>query len=431
MTILRQPHQTSTPDRPVEMPPAKGTRALARGRRPLGNNTKSTAGVFDQAGVTKGLYRRKRYEMLRTAQEVTQRKYRVKSCSCYVAKTPDGKVPDSVRIQKTTKSTSWKGITVCGSVWHCPVCSQKIMKERKDQVLQALKLNRQQGGRAIMETLTFSHSSRDGLKDTITKFSKVLSLMKGSRKFRKLRQSLGVFGSIRALEITHGENGWHPHTHDILFLESAVTEDQVKEYELELFELYRHYCKKYGLGLPNKKHGVRVDYRENENTDHIGSYLVKWGDELTSSHTKKGNGSRTPWDILDDLKTWNFPDSQLWKEYCEAMHGRAMLYWSKGLKDRFEIQEFTDQQIAELENDLEILDELEVKKSDWYSIVRLRKQAQVLERFDQGRDIAIDYIARVVATDRDIQRDYNRKKRRLAEGIRLSTLFAMRRMALI
>src|SRR5205085_2664419 len=48
--------------------------------------------------------------------------------------------------------------------------------------------------------------------------SKALSRAKGTRRARELAVRAGIVGAIRSLEVTHGEiNGWHPHTHELLF----------------------------------------------------------------------------------------------------------------------------------------------------------------------------------------------------------------------
>lgn len=39
----------------------------------------------------------------------------------------------------------------------------------------------------------------------------------------QLRNALGSFGHIRALEVTHGENGFHPHFHALLFFHPQQT----------------------------------------------------------------------------------------------------------------------------------------------------------------------------------------------------------------
>jgi hypothetical protein len=398
------------------------------GEAALGNNTKSTP-AFDKQRTENQLHRRRRYEMLRTAREVSPPKSRTRSCSCYVGKDHSGNIRDFVSIQKTANGSRWNGLSVCGSVWSCPVCSGRIMMERQEQVMKAMSNFREMNGYVLMVTLTFRHKRFDGLADTMTKFSKALTRMKASRKYKKLKQSIGFFGAIRALEITHGVNGWHPHTHDLIFIENELTHDQVTKFELDLLVLWAGYCQKYGLGLPSRKHGVKVDFREGDSINSaIGSYVTKWGKEITSSHTKLSKGdSRSPWQILSCLnEKWNFKDSQLWKEYTSAMHGKAILYWSKGLKAALSIDELTDQEIVENEDGKVILDELIITKAEFYAICRLKKQAHVLDRFDISPVNASIYIDELVSHDFKIRQAEKIRYKALEASIKLYTLNHMK-----
>jgi hypothetical protein len=398
------------------------------GAAALGNNTKSTP-AFDKQRTENQLHRRRRYEMLKTAREVSPPESRTRSCSCYVGKDHSGNIRDFVSIQKTANGSRWNGLSVCGSVWSCPVCSGRIMMERQQQVMKAMSNFREMNGYVLMVTLTFRHKRFDSLAHTMTKFSKALTRMKASRKYKQLKESIGFFGAIRALEITHGVNGWHPHTHDLIFIENELTQDQVTKFELDLLVLWAGYCKKYGLGLPSRKHGVKVDFREGDSINSaIGSYVTKWGKEITSSHTKLSKGdSRSPWQILSSLnEKWNCKDSQLWKEYTSAMHGKAILYWSKGLKSALSIEDLTDQEIVDNEDGKVILDELIVTKAEFYAICRLKKQAHVLDRFDISAINASIYIDELVSHDLKIRQSEKIRYKALEASIKLYTLNEMK-----
>jgi hypothetical protein len=402
------------------------------GEAALGNNTKSTP-AFDKQRTENQLHRRRRYEMLTTAREVSPLESRTRSCSCYVGKDHSGNIRDFVSIQKTVNGSRWNGLSVCGSVWSCPVCSGRIMMERQDQVMKAMTNWREMSGYVLMVTLTFRHKRFDGLLDTITKFTKALSRMKASRKYKNLKESIGFFGAIRALEITHGSNGWHPHTHDLIFIENQLNQDQITKFETELFNLWSIYCFKYGLGLPNKKHGVKVDFREGDSlSTAIGAYVTKWGKEITSSHTKLSKGdSRSPWQILSSLnEKWTFTDSKLWKEYTSAMHGKAILYWSKGLKAALSIEDLTDQEIVENEDGKIIIDELIVTKAEFYAICRLKKQSHVLDRFDISSLNASIYIDELVSIDIQIRQFDKCRHKALEASIKLSTLNKMKSLGI-
>ena len=402
--------------------------ARNRDKRGLGNNTKFTP-AYDASRTKYQLSRNRRYGLLAVARIVSPNSSRTRNCSCYVGKDSFGKARDNVSIQKTANGSRWNGISVCGSVWACPVCSMRIMMERQEQVMTAMSTHRSRGGSVMMSTITFSHKKFDSLKGTIERFSKALGRMKASRKYKNLKESIGFKGSIRALEITHGSNGWHPHTHDLIFIDSTLSPSEVLAFQESLFDLWFQFCKKYNLGLPTKEHGVKVDFRQDDNcSDAIGAYITKWGNEITSSHTKISKGSsRSPWQILETLTVWNHSDAKLWREYVEAMHGRAMLHWSKGLKDELGVNDISDQDIAEGNDGHEILEELVVTRSEFYAICRLKKQAQVLDRFDVSIEFASEYIADLVERDRFNRNNEKEKYKKLEASIYESTLKAMKR----
>jgi hypothetical protein len=394
----------------------------------LGNNTKF-APAFDPLRTKYQLSRNRRYGLLSVSRIVSPKSSRTRNCSCYVGKDSLGKIRDNVSIQKTSNGTRWSGVSVCGSVWACPVCSMRIMMERQQQVMAAMSKHRSRGGSVMMSTITFSHHKFDSLKGTIERFSKALSRMKASRKYKNLKKTIGFKGSIRALEITHGSNGWHPHTHDLIFIDSSLSPSEILAFQESLFDLWLQFCKKYNLGLPTKEHGVKVDFRQDDNcADAIGAYITKWGNEITSSHTKVSKGSsRSPWQILETLSVWNYSDAKLWREYVEAMHGRAMLHWSKGLKDDLGVNDLSDQDIAEGNDGYEVLDELVVTRSEFYAICRLKKQAHVLDRFDISSELASEYIFDLVERDRLNRVTDKEKYKKLEASIYDSTMKAMKR----
>jgi len=78
------------------------------------------------------------YSLLDTAQTVLKPlKHRTCGCSRYVAEfnNPEYQVP----IVSDGKRHSYKNITVCGSVWACPVCAYKIQSVRTNQIIQAIR----------------------------------------------------------------------------------------------------------------------------------------------------------------------------------------------------------------------------------------------------------------------------------------------------
>ncbi|PRW75701.1 protein rep, partial [Pseudomonas fluorescens] len=73
-----------------------------------------------------------------------------------------------------------------------------------------------------MLTLTVPHGLGDDLSGLLEQIHKAWRSTSTSRAGKKLRKLLGVRGTIRALEVTPGSNGFHPHLHVLLFLHGGV-----------------------------------------------------------------------------------------------------------------------------------------------------------------------------------------------------------------
>lgn len=108
---------------------------------------------------------------------------------------------------------------------------------------------------------------------------------------------------------------------------------------------------------------IKVAETEEQLLIRIAEYLAKtgieqpaWGvdDELTKLHSKCGMPDRfTPFDFLRQqfnvelTKAEKYRFRCLFAEYVLAFKGTAKIYWSRGLKANFAIEDLTDEQVAE------------------------------------------------------------------------------------
>lgn len=331
---------------------------------------------------------RNRYKLLYAAIEAIPDS-RVTVCKHVAAFNPETMGSKNVRIGVNAEGeTSFMDAAVCGSVWLCPVCNPRIAKQRQQEILHCMRMNRERGGVTLMLTLTFSHDRNDVLAELLKNFSKALSKMKGCRQYKNIKKAIGYLGSIRALEFTHSDrNGWHPHVHEIFFLKESISEELAADFRADVYDLWKKYAVKCGLGEPNEEHGVDVSYSvdREKNEGMLASYVSGMDYEITHLHTKdskeKGEyAGRTPWEILKSIaatKNKNERDVFLWRQFANAVHGRNQLFWSRGLKKMFEVEEFTDQQAAEKfeeKKTLRVLDD-----EEFYLVCHAKKHAEVLE----------------------------------------------------
>lgn len=260
------------------------------------------------------------------ARGVLPKKHRL--CGCLRSKVSKSQ-PVGVKYSGTAR---YHGLQTCGSVWACPVCARKISEHRRKELTAALSNWKAQGGSVYLLTLTFPHDRHDDLKVMLAAFSKAMSMFKATAAWKRFHARFGVVGNIRALEVTHGDNGWHPHAHHLVFCKSTRDADQMKQ---AVMLAWAKSCVKAGLKSPSDAHGVDV-----RGGDYAHRYVGKWGleHEMTKAHIKKGKqGGNTPFDLLRVLL--NEPESplaqrapSLFRQYAEAFHGKRQLYWSDGLR---------------------------------------------------------------------------------------------------
>ena len=71
-----------------------------------------------------------------------------------------------------------------------------------------------------MATFTIQHKSTERLIDVIERLERAYSLMWSGRWAVEFKRLGNIIGTIRAMELTYGANGWHPHIH-CLFISTS------------------------------------------------------------------------------------------------------------------------------------------------------------------------------------------------------------------
>ena len=204
----------------------------------------------------------------------------------------------------------------------------------------------------------------------------------GGRAWKALQRELGIAGCIRTSECTHGNNGWHPHMHVLLFTERVLSDVELARLQSHAFAVWSAHVQRKGFRAPQRK---CCPIERVVNTA-IGDYATKFGAalELTHGMQKRGrNGSRTPFQILADFANGgDCDDLKLWYEWEHGSKGRKQLTWSRGLKDRFEVEDLTDEQIAA--EDVGGEDVAVIDADTWALVVRMpRYSVRLLEAAEQ------------------------------------------------
>ncbi len=298
-----------------------------------------------------------------------------------------------VQVKRSDQSgkTYYSGLMACGSVWCCPVCAPKIQAVRALEVRAAIDNWTAQGGSVVLLTQTVRHDRRDNLDTLLGQFTDASQRFKRGSPYKRSCKRLGIAGSIRALEVTDGANGWHPHAHTILFLNGLSVSH--KSIHRELFKLWESAAARAGF-----EGQLSPDAFDVQDASKVKNYVTKMGTEyqwnaeheLVKAHSKTGSASSmTPFDMLRAYLD-NPGDGRLlarFAEYALNFHGRRQLVWSDGLKKRLlGTDGLTDQQVADSIGEFDpVL--AEIAYPDWKLIRRHNLQGQVLRVVaDFGRD---------------------------------------------
>lgn len=293
----------------------------------------------------------------------------------------------------------YRGLHLCGSVWHCPVCAAKISERRRAELQEGIDAQVAKGGSVILLTLTFPHALTDSLRVSIQRFTDATRRLKSGRRWKDIKARYGICGGIRALEVTHGDNGWHPHTHEIVFVERPLLPEQLVELKNDVYALWCAATQQAGLPRPSAEHGVDV-----LGAIDVAEYVGKWGfaSELVKAHIKEGKRrGRTPWKLLRDYVFGDAQAGALFAEFARCFKGRNQLFWSRGLRDQLKLQGelFTDEELAALEPDGDKI-EHRIDSDDWHIVVRFGQREAVLDCALEGEGRLREFLAELRARAR-------------------------------
>jgi hypothetical protein len=279
------------------------------------------------------------------------------------------------------------GLQTCGSVWGCPICASKISERRRTELEQAIEQAKRLGLQVMLLTLTIPHGMGDNVGTITDGLIDSWDSIKRNRAGRTIRAQIGLVGTVRAMEVTYGQNGFHPHLHILLFIQSNIRPAQVQSLYAPLWQSA---CVKQGLPRPSDAHGCKVD-----DGSKAAAYASKWGleSEMTKGHTKSANGKgMTPWDMLRAVLSDNDEHAaRLFKVYYENFKGRRQLCWSKGLQKMLSVADMTDEEIAAQEQEnADVFTTITVE--EWRAIYARRLVSTLLDITENKPDAVLDFL---------------------------------------
>ena len=279
-------------------------------------------------------------------------------------------------------------LQTCKSVHVCPVCATTICERRKQEIHHAATSWQESGGSLVMATFTLQHAVHDSLADIAGSLNSAYRFIKSGKKWAAFVHSSGLIGSIAATEYTHGEAGWHPHKHVLLFTRS-LSGDDFRNLEAWLKVRWSHAIGRLGR-FASLAYGVdcKLATANTVLTDYLVKATSTWtiADEVSKANVKQSRRvGRTPMTLLSD----SLGDSragELFREYANWTYRKNHLVWSLGLKAHFNLAEQSDEGILLDEHrDTQLVVVLD--RGSWYIILANDIRLEVLLKVedDQGK----------------------------------------------
>lgn len=279
------------------------------------------------------------------------------------------------------------GVHRCGSIWNCPLCSPVVREGRARDIDQGAKAVLAMGGCGLFVTATGPHRKGDALLplfDLTCQFGK--HTMRGA-KATELRSRLQLIGSIRTIDITYTENGWHPHVHQLMLFRRKLTPGEVAEFRTFLFGRWERTLSRSGFARLHPVHGL--DVRPIHDTVGVSQYVAKveggWGIGLEMARSDLKHRSVSPMQLLADWATGgDLVARALWQEYELATFGRRCIQWTPGLRDELlpDSEELSDEELATKEGEDERLVTVVFDSQEWNLWVRAGEVATVLRQVE-------------------------------------------------
>jgi len=265
---------------------------------------------------------------------------------------------------------AYSGLYRCGDFWRCPSCRVTLGIRRARQIESALRQHVDSGGSALLATYTVPHARGEALPVVLARLADTW------RRYAKhvWRDALGAYyvGNVRALEVTHGVSGWHPHYHALVFVAGG-------------FPYLTPVC----VALSERWSEVasadwRADVRQvaRDGVVAVARYLTTDGVagasyEVASPASKVPAGRAYPGILHDYARYRSSADAALIYEYAAALHGVHHLTISPRLRKLYDFvdpasgwDEIADEDVLALLN-----------SEEWLSILNSGEDRNLLDDF--------------------------------------------------
>lgn len=229
----------------------------------------------------------------------------------------------------------FRGVETCGSIWQCAVCASKIAHRRTIEVKELCDAHMGSQGGLYMATLTLRHMAFQDARGLRSQVTKAWEKTQQGGAWVRLKADLQVIGTVRALEITHGSNGWHPHLHVLFFTGSKLSESALANFADRLWDRWVSAVERVG-GTCSRG---AFHMREASSGTAGAEYVAKWGagQEIAKGAHKDAAG-RSVWDLV---KASEHDDEAgaLFVQYAGAFKGARHLTYSRGIREWYGLRD--------------------------------------------------------------------------------------------
>ncbi|HGO5294180.1 TPA: protein rep [Photobacterium damselae subsp. damselae] len=346
-------------------------------------------------------YRSERWALKSVVGEILPK---CRTSKCMVLRAPDphtGGLRD-IELCKSDKlkKAFYQGLYACGDIWNCPICAAKVSERRKNELKTALDLAKKHNWGIHFVTLTFPHGAGDDLSEILSKMTKAYGKLSSGMysvksQLKKVSPESIFHGFIRAVEVTHGKNGFHPHIHMIVFTDHETGSGLL---DYVYYRAWVRACRLVGLPEPNRIHGCTV-----QDGSFASDYVGKWGieDEMTKANQKQAKDKGlTPWGLLRCVLDGDNPDypvdraKNLFRVYSAAFKGKRQLYWSNGLRKLLGLQkELNDQELARKADDEAAYTLANISFEQWKAIRKFKAEAMILNIAESNPSMVVSVIS--------------------------------------
>lgn len=286
-----------------------------------------------------------------------------------------------------TKRAFYRNLIVCARVWQCPVCAARITEERRKEIQQGMDNIVE---RSVLITYTLQHDKSDDLTTILQAELDAYRSMKQGRWWQDFQELFGWIGSIRALEVTYGKNGWHPHFHELAFVDPSLELYDFDRMEEILRARWIAMLQKQGR-IANWDNGLTLKVT----FEGVAEYVIKMGHdpvdetwsaarEIAKAPSKKTHkDGKTTLQLLLNFGNGDATAGRLFVEYIKAFRGKKQLHWSHGLREYMGIAGKTDEEIADKIPETSIVLAI-LTDEQWHVILRKDRRGELLEIAAKG-----------------------------------------------